>query len=77
LFEDLLISWVAKSWGFTRIKSTKLSKELEKKETVAQPASDGMNTKPDGETLTGKVQKAVEGVVRQQNKPARNNRGRN
>src|SRR5205085_2078689 len=48
--KELVPSWVAKSWDFTRIKSTKVSKELEKKKELEQQATDAMDTAPDGET---------------------------
>ena len=68
---------MAKSWDFTRIKSSKLSKELEKKKELAQQAADAMDTVPDGgETLTETVAKAVAAALRQQNKPAENKRGK-
>ena len=67
---------MAKSWDFTRIKSSKLSKELEKKKELAQQAAAAMDTSPDGETLTETVAKAVAAALRQQNKPAGNKRGK-
>ena len=67
---------MAESWDFTRIKSSKLSKELEKKKELAQQAADAMDTNPDGETLTETVAKAVAAALRQQNKPAGNKRGK-
>ena len=70
--KELVPSWVAKSWDFTRIKSSKLSKELERKKELAQQAAAAMDTSPDGETLTETVAKAVAAALRQQNKPARN-----
>jgi len=75
--KELVPSWVAKCWDFTRIKSSKLSMELEKKTELARKAQDEMDTAPDGETLTETVQKAVAAALRQQNKPAGNKRGRN
>ena len=75
--KELVPTWVAKSWDFTRIKSTKLSKELEKKEELARKASEAMDTGPDGsESLTDTVAKAVAAALRQQNKPAGNKRGK-
>ena len=74
--KELVPSWVAKSWDFTRIKSSKLSKELEKKKELAQQAADAMDTNPDRETLTETVAKAVAAALRQQNKPAGNKRGK-
>jgi hypothetical protein len=62
--KDLILSWVAKSWDFRRIKSTKLSKELEKKMELAWKAADEMDTTSDGETLTEMVQKAVAATLR-------------
>ena len=59
LAKELVPSWVAKSWDFTRIKSSKLSKELEKKQELAQQAATAMDTSPDGETLTETVAKGV------------------
>ena len=76
LAKELVPSWVAKSWDFTRIKSSKLSKELEKKKELAQQAADAMDTNPDRETLTETVAKAVAAALRQQNKPAGNKRGK-
>ena len=74
--KELVPSWVAKSWDFTRIKSSKLSEELEKKKELAQQAADAMDTNPDGETLTETVAKAVAAALRQQNKPPGNKRGK-
>ena len=68
--KELIPSWVAKCWDFTRIKSTKLSKELEQKTELAQQAADEMQIDSDNETLQETVQKAVEAALRQQNKPA-------
>ena len=67
---------MAKSWDFTQIKSSKLSRELEKKKELAQQAADAMDTNPDRETLTEMVAKAVAAALRQQNKPAGNKRGK-
>ena len=76
--KELVPTWVAKSWDFTRIKSTKLSKELEKKAELARQATDAMEV--DGpvtsETLNETVAKAVAAALRQQNKPAGNKRGK-
>ena len=75
--KELVPSWLAKSWDFTRIKFYKLSKELEKKRELAQQAADTMDTARDeGETLTETVAKAVAAALRQQNKPAGNKRGK-
>ena len=75
--KELVPSWVAKSWDFTQIKSSKLSKELEKKKELAQQAADAMDTAPDGgETVTENVAKAVAAALRQQNKPAGNKGGK-
>ena len=73
---ELVPSWVAKSWDFTRIKSSKLSKESEKKKELVQQAAAAMDTCPDGETLTETVAKAVAAALRQQNKPAGNKQGK-
>ena len=63
--KELVPSWVAKSWDFTRIKSSKLSKELEKKKELAKQAADAMDTVPDGgETLTETVAKAIAAALR-------------
>ena len=40
--KELLPSWVAKCWDFTRIKSTKHSRELKRKTELAQQAADAM-----------------------------------
>ena len=40
--KEFIPSWVAKCWDFTRIKSTKLSKKLERKTELAQQAADAM-----------------------------------
>ena len=72
--KELVASWVAKSWDFTRLKSSKLSKELEKKKELTQQAAAAMDTSPDGETLTETVAKAVAAALRQQNKAAGNKR---
>ena len=74
--KELVSSWVAKSWDFTRIKSSKLSKELEKKKELAQQAAAAMDTSPDGETLMGTEAKAVPAALWQQNKPAGNKPGK-
>ena len=68
--KELIPSWVAKCWYFTRIKSTKLSKELEWKTELAQQAADAMEIDSEKQTLQERVQKAVEAALRQQNKPA-------
>ena len=62
--KETIPSWVAKSWDFTRIKSTKLSMELEKKTELARKATDEMDTSSDGETLTETVHKAVAAALR-------------
>jgi hypothetical protein len=75
--KDLVASWVAKSWDFTRIKSSKLSKELEKKKELAQQATDAMDTGADGtEALSVTVQKAVDAALRLQNKSVKKERGK-
>ena len=63
--KELVPSWVAKSWDFTQMKSSKLSKEMEKKKELAQQAAAAINTSPDGETLTETVAKAVAAALRQ------------
>ena len=68
--KDLVPSRVAKCWDFTRIKSTKLSKELERKTELAQQAADAMEIDSEKQTLQEMVQKAVKAALRQQNKPA-------
>ena len=68
--KELIPSWVAKCWDFRRIKSTKLSKELERKTELAQQAADAMQIDSENQTLQETVQKAVEAALRQQNKPA-------
>ena len=68
--KELIPSWVAKCWDFTRIKSTKLSKELERKTELAQQAADAMQIDSENQTLQETVQKAVKAALRQQNKPA-------
>ena len=67
--KELVPSWVAKFWDFTRIKSTNLSKELEQKTELAQQAADAMQIDSQNQTLQETVQKAVEGALQQQNKP--------
>jgi hypothetical protein len=47
---------------------------LEKKIKQAWKAADEMDTKPDGETLTEKVQKVVEATLREENTPTGNKR---
>ena len=75
--KELVPSWLAKSWDFTQIKSSKLSKELEKKKELAQQVADAMDTEPvGGETLTETVAKAVAALLWQQNKPAGNKQGK-
>ena len=74
--KDLVPSWVAKSWDFTRIKSTKLSKELEKKAELAQQARDAMDTSDGKEDLSVTVQKAVDAALRLQNKSVKKQRGK-
>ena len=68
--KELIPSWVAKCWDFTRIKSTKLSKELEQKTELAQQAADAMQIDSENQTLQETVQKDVEAALRQENKPA-------
>ena len=68
--KELIPSWVAKCWDFTRIKSTKLFKELEQKMELAQQAADAMQIDSENQTLQETVQKAVKAALRQQNKPA-------
>ena len=68
--KELIPSWVAKCWNFTRIKSTKLSNELERKTELAQQATDAMEIYSEKPTHQETVQKAVEAALRQQNKPA-------
>ena len=70
LAKELIPSWVAKCCDFTRIKSTKLSKELERKTELAQQAADAMEIDSEKQTLQETVRKAVEAALRQQNKPA-------
>ena len=62
--KELILSWVAKCWHFTRIKSTKLSKELERKTELAQQAADAMEIDSEKKTLQETVQKAVEAALR-------------
>ena len=68
--KELILSWVAKCWDFTRIKSAKLSKELERKTELAQQAANAIEIDSEKQTLQETVQKAVEAVLQQQNKPA-------
>ena len=68
--KELIPSWVAKCSDFTRIKSTKLSKELERTTELAQQDADAMEIDSEKQTLQETVQKAVEAALRQQNKPA-------
>ena len=49
---------------FTGIKSTKLSKELERKTELAQQAADAMEIDSEKQTLQETVQKAVEAALR-------------
>ena len=74
--KESIFSWVAKCWDFTRIKSTKLSKELERKTDLAQQAADAMQIDSENQTLQETVQKAVEAALRQQNKPAGKSKSR-
>ena len=68
--KELIPSWVTKCWDFSRIKSTKLSKALERKTELAQQAVDAMEIDSEKQTLQETVQKAVEAALRQQYKPA-------
>ena len=68
--KELIPSWVANCWDFTRIKSTKLSKELERKTELAQQAADAMEIDSENQTLQETVRKAVEAALWQQYKPA-------
>ena len=63
--KELVPSWVAKCWDFTRIKSTRLSKELERKTELAQQAADAMQIDSENQTIHKTVKKAVEAALQQ------------
>ena len=74
--KELIPSRVAKCWDFTRIKSTKLSKELERKTELAQQAAYAMEIDSEKQTPQETVQKAVEAALREPNKPAEKTKSR-
>ncbi|KAG0632724.1 hypothetical protein HOY80DRAFT_1006579 [Tuber brumale] len=73
LARKLVPVWVAKSWDFTRIKSTKLSKELEKKHALAAEAAASADVEMGGMDSSVPISKtvadAVDAALRQRNKP--------